>query len=61
MPPHDWEALYCELEGATRGHSRDELVALLRDLIREYVIERGLPTGSPAQATGPDQIGRAHV
>ena len=54
MAPHDWDALYRELEGATRGHSREELVTLLRDLIREYVIERGLPTGTPAQATGPD-------
>lgn len=57
MPPHDWEALYRELETATRGHSREELVGLLRDLIREYVIERGLPTGAPAQATGPDLAG----
>lgn len=54
MPSHDWEALFKELETATRSWSREELVALLRDLIREYVIERGLPTGTPAQATGPD-------
>ncbi len=54
MPNHDWEALYKELEAATRPWGREELVALLRDLIREYVIERGLPTGTPAQATGPD-------
>jgi hypothetical protein len=54
MPNHDWEALHKELESATRPWGREELVALLRDLIREYVIERGLPTGTPAQATGPD-------
>lgn len=54
MANHDWEALYRELDAATSGHGRDELVALLRDLIREYVIERGLPAGTPAQATGPD-------
>jgi len=54
MPNHDWDALYRELEAATSGHDREELVGLLRDLIREYVIERGLPTGTPAQATGPD-------
>jgi hypothetical protein len=54
MPSHDWEALHKELDAATRSWSREELVALLRDLIREYVIERGLPTGTPAQATGPD-------
>ena len=54
MPSHDWEALYKELDAATRAWSRDELVGLLRDLVREYVIERGLPTGTPAQATGPD-------
>ncbi len=50
----DWERLYEELEGATRAWSREELVVLLRDLIREYVIERGLPTGTPAQAATPD-------
>lgn len=54
MPSHDWEALHKELDAATRSWSREELVVLLRDLIREYVIERGLPTGTPAQATGPD-------
>ena len=54
MPTHDWEALFRELDTATRAWSRDELVVLMRDLIREYVIERGLPTGTPAQATGPD-------
>jgi hypothetical protein len=51
---HDWEALYARLETATESWSRPELVALLRDLIREYVIERGLPTGTPEQAAGPD-------
>jgi hypothetical protein len=54
MPSHDWEALHKELDAATRTWGREELVVLLRDLIREYVIERGLPTGTPAQATGPD-------
>jgi len=54
MPSHDWEALNRELEAATRNWGREELIALLHDLIREYVIERGLPTGTPAQATGPD-------
>lgn len=54
MPSHDWEALFKELDAATRSWSREELVVLLRDLIREYVVERGLPTGTPAQATGPD-------
>ncbi len=52
--PHDWEALYARLETATESFSRPELVALLRDLIREYVIERGLPTGTPEQAAAPD-------
>jgi hypothetical protein len=51
---HDWEALYARLETATESWSRPELVALLRDLIREYVIERGLPTGTPEQAAAPD-------
>ncbi len=50
----DWEALHGELERATGAWTRDELVALLRDLIREYVVERGLPTGTPAQAATPD-------
>lgn len=54
MPGHDWEALYGQLERATKAWTRDELVGLLRDLIREYVIERGLPTGSAAQAATPD-------
>lgn len=54
MPPHDWEALHGQLEQATGSWSRDELVGLLRDLIREYVIERGLPTGTAAQAAAPD-------
>lgn len=53
MAEHDWEALYGALETATEQHSRAELVALLRDLIRTYVIERGLPTGAPSAAT-PD-------
>lgn len=51
---HDWEALYARLDTATESWSRPELVALLRDLVREYVIERGLPTGTPAQAATPD-------
>ncbi len=54
MSNHDWDALYGELERATGAWTREELVALMRDLIREYVIERGLPTGTPAQATTPD-------
>ena len=54
MPGHDWEALYGQLEQATGAWSRDELIGLVRDLIREYVIERGLPTGSAAQAATPD-------
>ena len=54
MPGHDWEALYGQLEQATGSWSREELVGLLRDLIREYVIERGLPTGTAAQAASPD-------
>ena len=54
MPRHDWEALHDELVQATSGHDRAELVSLLRDLIREYVIERAMPTGTPAQAIGLD-------
>lgn len=54
MAEHDWAALHTALEQATGSWSRDELVVLLRDLIREYVVERGLPTGTPAQAAGPD-------
>lgn len=54
MASHDWEALYAQLDRATGAWERDELVGLLRDLIREYVIERGLPTGTPAQAATPD-------
>ncbi|MGK0358007.1 MAG: hypothetical protein ACI9U2_000290 [Bradymonadia bacterium] len=54
MSGHDWEALHGQLEQATGSWSRDELVGLLRDLIREYVIERGLPTGTAAQAASPD-------
>ncbi len=50
----DWEKLHGELSQATGAWSREELVGLLRDLIREYVIERGLPTGTPAQAATPD-------
>lgn len=50
----DWEALYEELDRATQAWTRDELVSLLRDLIREYVLERGLPTGTPEQAATPD-------
>lgn len=50
----DWEALYEELDRATGAWTRDELVVLLRDLIREYVVERGLPTGTPEQAATPD-------
>ena len=44
----DWEKLHGELSQATGAWSREELVGLLRDLIREYVIERGLPTGGAA-------------
>jgi len=51
---HDWEALHGALGQATGDWSREELIVLLRDLIREYVIERGLPTGTPAQAAAPD-------
>ncbi len=54
MGTTDWEALYQELATATTEWTRDELVELLRDLIREYVVERGLPTGTPAQAATPD-------
>lgn len=54
MSGHDWEALHGQLEQATGAWSREELVGLLRDLIREYVIERGLPTGTAAQAASPD-------
>ena len=54
MAGHDWEALYTRLQTATGGWSRDELVELLRDIIREYVIERGLPTGTPAQVASVD-------
>ncbi len=50
----DWEALHEELDRATQAWTRDELVSLLRDLIREYVLERGLPTGTPEQAATPD-------
>lgn len=57
MANHDWEALHAQLDQATGAWSRDELVGLLRDLIREYVIERGLPTGTPAQAATPDIAG----
>lgn len=54
MAGHDWEALHRALGQATGEWSREELVVLLRDLIREYVIERGLPAGTPGQATAPD-------
>jgi len=54
MAGHDWEALHRALGQATGEWSREELVGLLRDLIREYVIERGLPTGTPGQAAAPD-------
>lgn len=53
MADTPWETLYEELETATAEYERGELVGLLRDLIREYVIERGLPTGAPT-ATTPD-------
>ncbi len=46
--------MYGELERATGAWTRDELMVLLRDLVREYVIERGLPTGTPEQAATPD-------
>jgi hypothetical protein len=54
MAEHDWVALHTALDQATGSYGREELVALLRDLIREYVIERGLPTGTPQQAATPD-------
>ncbi len=54
MAEHDWAALHTALEQATGSWGRDELVVLLRDLIREYVVERGLPTATPAQAASPD-------
>lgn len=54
MAGHDWEALHRALGQATGEWSREELVVLLRDLIQEYVIERGLPTGTPGQAAAPD-------
>lgn len=57
MAGHDWEQLHEVLGRATGAWSREELVGLLRDLIREYVIERGLPTGSPQQAATPDLSG----
>lgn len=57
MADHNWDALHEELSSATTAWTRDELVVLLRDLIREYVVERGLPTGSPAQAGTPDLTG----
>ncbi len=53
MADTPWETLYAELDTATAEYDRAELVGLLRDLIREYVIERGLPTGAPT-ATTPD-------
>lgn len=53
MADTPWETLYAELDTATAEYERAELVGLLRDLIREYVIERGLPTGAPT-ATTPD-------
>ena len=54
MAEHDWVALHTALDQATTNFGREELVALLRDLIREYVVERGLPTGDPQQAATPD-------
>lgn len=54
MAEHDWVALHTALDQATTSFGREELVALLRDLIREYVVERGLPTGTPQQAATPD-------
>jgi hypothetical protein len=57
MAQHDWDALYGELARATGPWTRDELVALLRDLIREYVVDRGLPTGTPEAAASPDLTG----
>ncbi len=54
MARDDWEGIHQELSRATQAWSREELQLLLRDLIKEYVVERGLPTGSPAQASTPD-------
>ncbi len=54
---HDWEKLHVALGQATDIWSREELVGLLRDLIREYVIDRGLPTGTAQQAATPDLSG----
>ncbi|MBU1900474.1 hypothetical protein KKB55_22245, partial [Myxococcota bacterium] len=50
----DWEAIQRALSEATEGWSKAELIGLLGDLIREYVVERGLPTGSPSVASAPD-------
>jgi hypothetical protein len=53
MAEHDWTALYGALSDATGEWSREELIALLLDLIREYVVEGDLPT-STTRATIPD-------
>jgi len=53
MAEHDWTALYGALSDATGEWSREELIGLLLDLIREYVVEGELPT-STTRATTPD-------
>jgi hypothetical protein len=54
MAERDWEGLAAALDAATGDYSRAELVELLRDLIAEYVVGRGLPTGTPNAAATPD-------
>jgi len=53
MAEHDWNALYGALSNATGEWTREELTALLLDLIREYVVQGELPT-STSRATTPD-------
>lgn len=54
MADRDWEGLAAALDVATGDYSRAELVELLRDLIAEYVVGRGLPTGTASAAATPD-------
>lgn len=54
MNEQDWQALAAALETATSDYSREELIALLRDLISEYIVPQGLPTGEPNAAATPD-------
>ncbi len=53
MAEHDWNALYGALSNATGEWTREELTALLLDLIREYVVQGDLPM-STSRATTPD-------